>query len=64
MVLRRRVVCGAVIMAVLAVVVHNHLVPFQTQFFGLTENNYDLDTYRAAVHRDAKSRLAQEPGSR
>jgi alpha-1,2-mannosyltransferase len=35
--------------AVLALVVHNHLVPFQTQFFGLTENNFDLDTYRAAV---------------
>ncbi|GAS90940.1 glycosyltransferase family 87 protein [Mycolicibacterium brisbanense] len=51
MLLRRRFVCGAVIMAVLAVVVHNHLVPFQTQFFGLTENNYDLDTYRAAVHQ-------------
>jgi alpha-1,2-mannosyltransferase len=47
--LRCRVVSGAVIMAVLALVVHDHLVPFQTQFFGLTENSYDLDTYRAAV---------------
>src|SRR5690349_2455784 len=48
--LRRRVVSGAVLMAVLALLVHNHLVPFQTPFFGLTENNFDLDTYRAAVH--------------
>ncbi|WP_396898301.1 glycosyltransferase 87 family protein [Mycolicibacterium sp.] len=48
--LRRRVVTGALVAAVLAVAVHNHLVPFQTQFYGLTENNYDLDTYRAAVN--------------
>ncbi len=31
-------------------VVHNHLVPFDTRFFGLAQNGYDLDTYRAAVH--------------
>lgn len=47
--LPRAVVLGALVVAVLAMVVHNHLVPFQTSFFGLTENGYDLNTYRAAV---------------
>lgn len=48
--LHRRVVVGALVAAVLALVAHNHLVPFGTEFYGLTENNFDLDTYRAAVH--------------
>lgn len=47
--LPRGVVLGALVSAVLAMVVHNHLVPFNTRFFGLAENGYDLDTYRAAV---------------
>ncbi|MFA4084079.1 glycosyltransferase 87 family protein [Mycobacteroides salmoniphilum] len=47
--LPRGVVLGAVVAAVLAMVVHHRLVPFDTRFFGLTENGYDLDTYRAAV---------------
>ncbi|WP_454792948.1 glycosyltransferase 87 family protein [Mycolicibacterium lutetiense] len=63
--LRRRVVAGAVLAAVLAVVIYNHLVPFQTQFFGLTGNNFDLDTYRAAVHASWDGRsLYQEPALR
>lgn len=39
----------AVVAAVLALVIHDRLVPFGIRFFGLTENGYDLDTYRAAV---------------
>ncbi|MCA4755106.1 glycosyltransferase 87 family protein [Mycolicibacterium fortuitum] len=63
--LRRGVVAGVVLAAVLAVVVHNHLVPFGTHFFGLTENNFDLDTYRAAVHASWDGRsLYQEPALR
>ncbi|MBU9767217.1 DUF2029 domain-containing protein [Mycobacterium sp. TNTM28] len=63
--LRRRVVSGTVLIAVLAVLVHNHLVPFQTEFYGLTGNNFDLDTYRAAVHGSWDGRsLYQEPALR
>ncbi|BBX89326.1 hypothetical protein MBOE_09750 [Mycolicibacterium boenickei] len=52
-------------MAVLALLVHNQLVPFSTHFFGLTENNFDLDTYRAAVHASWDGRsLYQEPALR
>lgn len=47
--LPRAVAGGALVVSVLAMVVHNRLVPFPTSFFGLTENGYDLDTYRAAV---------------
>ncbi len=51
--------------AVLALLVHNQLVPFSTHFFGLTENNFDLDTYRAAVHASWDGRsLYQEPALR
>ncbi|MEN3221574.1 glycosyltransferase 87 family protein [Mycolicibacterium porcinum] len=63
--LRRRVVSGAVLVAVLALLVHNQLVPFSTHFFGLTENNFDLDTYRAAVHASWDGRsLYQQPALR
>ncbi|WP_286175356.1 glycosyltransferase 87 family protein [Mycobacterium sp. DL99] len=65
LVLRRRVVSIALIGAVLALLAHNHLVPFQTQFFGLTGNNFDLDTYRAAVHASWDGRsLYEEPALR
>ncbi|MBN7549294.1 DUF2029 domain-containing protein, partial [Mycobacteroides abscessus subsp. abscessus] len=47
--LPRSAVVGALVAAVLAMVVHDHLVPFDVRFFGLTQNGYDLDTYRAAV---------------
>ncbi|OHT83002.1 glycosyltransferase 87 family protein [Mycobacteroides saopaulense] len=47
--LPRTVAGGTLVVSVLAMVVHNRLVPFPTSFFGLTENGYDLDTYRAAV---------------
>ncbi|MUM18083.1 DUF2029 domain-containing protein [Mycobacterium sp. CBMA271] len=47
--LPRTVVLSTLVVAVIAMVVHNRLVPFQTSFFGLTENGYDLETYRAAV---------------
>ena len=43
------VVLGAVAVAILALVVHNQLVPFDVKFFGLMENDFDLSTYRAAV---------------
>ncbi|MFT8179098.1 alpha-(1-2)-phosphatidylinositol mannosyltransferase [Mycobacteroides chelonae] len=47
--LPRGAVLSALIVAGAAMVLHNGLVPFDTRFFGLTENGYDLDTYRAAV---------------
>lgn len=51
--------------AVLAVLVHNHLIPFSTQFYGLTGNNFDLDMYRAAVHASWDGRsLYDEPALR
>lgn len=51
--------------AVLAVLVHDHLIPFSTQFYGLTGNNFDLDTYRAAVHASWDGRsLYDEPALR
>ncbi|KLI08935.1 polyprenol-phosphate-mannose-dependent alpha-(1,2)-phosphatidylinositol mannoside mannosyltransferase [Mycolicibacterium conceptionense] len=63
--LRRRVVSIALIGAALALLMHNQLVPFSTHFFGLTENNFDLDTYRAAVHASWDGRsLYQEPALR
>ena len=46
--LPRLVVLGAVAVAVLALVVHNQLVPFDVKFFGLLENDFDLSTYRSA----------------
>ncbi|OMC01805.1 alpha-(1-2)-phosphatidylinositol mannosyltransferase [Mycobacterium sp. NS-7484] len=63
--LRRRVVSGTVLIAVLAVLVHDHLIPLSTQFYGLTGNNFDLDTYRAAVHASWDGRsLYDEPALR
>ena len=47
--LPRLVVLGAVAIAILALVAHNQLVPFDVKFFGLMENDFDLSTYRAAV---------------
>lgn len=43
------VVTGTVLVAVAALAAHNYLVPWNTRFFGLPDNGYDLDTYRAAV---------------
>lgn len=47
--LPRRIVVGALVVAVCALLLHNELVPFQATFFGLTDNGYDRETYRAAV---------------
>ncbi|CRZ17490.1 DUF2029 domain-containing protein [Mycolicibacterium neworleansense] len=63
--LRRRVVAATVIVAALALLAHNQLVPFGAHFFGLTGNNFDLDTYRAAVHASWDGRsLYAEPALR
>lgn len=48
--LPRRAVVAALVAAAAALVVYNHVVPFGAQFFGLTGNDFDLDTYRAAVN--------------